>query len=198
MGDSVLAVECMAGDKRGTITGYNKRKCRCDECLCASREYARRYREANREIELERHRRYREANREARQEHQRRYREANRETLRERHRRYYEENREAVRERNRQYDKANPDKVRTHSHTRRARKCGAFVETVVARQVYERDNWVCHICGRVIPDAANHQYPRPNSPSLDHVVALANGGEHSYANCKAAHLRCNIKKGARY
>ena len=194
----MTTVECVAGDKRGTSTGYNSRKCRCDECRYAGSEYNRRYQEANAASRAEDKRRHYKANREAVRERQRQYREANREAEREQQRRYREANRDALRERQRQYNKANPDKTRAREHTRRARKCGAFVETVVARQVYERDNWVCHICGRVIPDAANHQYPRPNSPSLDHVVALANGGEHSYANCKAAHLRCNIKKGARY
>jgi len=198
-------VECVAGDKRGTTTGYAKRKCRCDECSCARREYNRRHYEANREAVLERNRRYREANREANpdaarergREYNRRYREANPEAVWERQRRYREANREARREYNRQWAKENPDKTRAHHHTRRARKRGAFVETVVPREVYERDNWTCHICDMRINKATSNVWPKPTSPTVDHVIPLAKGGEHSYANCKAAHLCCNMRKGAR-
>ena len=31
---------------------------------------------------------------------------------------------------------------------------------------------------------------------LDHVVPLAKGGEHSYANVKTACADCNLRKGA--
>ena len=33
-------------------------------------------------------------------------------------------------------------------------------------------------------------------PSLDHVVALANGGMHTRRNVQLAHFACNSKKGA--
>mgnify|MGYP002638221667 CR=1 FL=1 len=191
--------ECVAGDKRGTNTGYTNRKCRCDECRTAAKEYKRRHYEANREAVRERQRRHYEANREALLEKHRQYREANRETVAEQKRRWDEANREAVREQQRQYYEANPDKARAKWHTRRARKRDAFVETVVPRQVFERDNWICHICNKKINRKA--VAPQWDSASIDHVIALArgraNGGVHSYANCKAAHLRCNKSKGAR-
>jgi 5-methylcytosine-specific restriction endonuclease McrA len=61
--------------------------------------------------------------------------------------------------------------------------------------IYVRDGWLCGICGHAIdPDL---RWPDPMSVSLDHVVALANGGDHSAANLQAAHLVCNIRKGAR-
>jgi 5-methylcytosine-specific restriction endonuclease McrA len=31
---------------------------------------------------------------------------------------------------------------------------------------------------------------------IDHVIPLARGGEHSYANAQAAHGPCNMRKGA--
>jgi hypothetical protein len=205
-------VECVAGDKRGTYTGYTNRKCRCDECRCAKNEYKRQYREANREAVLEQQRQWREANRETVRERNRRWYEANREEEQKRSRRRYEANREAARERNRRWreanrevkrerdrrwNEANPDKRRAHKHTRRARKRDAFVEVVVPREVYERDNWTCHICDLRINKATSNVWPRPTSPTIDHVIPLAKGGEHSYANCKAAHLRCNTRKGTR-
>lgn len=193
-----MLIECAAGDKRGTTTGYTRRKCRCDECLCARREYDRQYREANRAAIRENYRRWYKANPKAMNKKSRRNYEVNREAMRERNRRWREANREADRERHRRYHEANPDKKRARWHARRARKRDAFVEVVVPRQVYERDNWTCHICELKISKATSNVWPRPTSPTVDHVVALANGGEHSYANCKTAHLRCNLSKGARY
>jgi 5-methylcytosine-specific restriction endonuclease McrA len=32
---------------------------------------------------------------------------------------------------------------------------------------------------------------------LDHIVPLARGGEHSYANTQPAHPTCNRRKGAK-
>lgn len=32
-------------------------------------------------------------------------------------------------------------------------------------------------------------------PTLDHLVPISQGGEHSYANVRAAHRRCNSRRG---
>ena len=34
------------------------------------------------------------------------------------------------------------------------------------------------------------------APSIDHIVPLSKGGEHSYANCALAHTGCNSAKSA--
>ncbi len=64
-----------------------------------------------------------------------------------------------------------------------------------APEVFERDGWVCGICGQLIDPVL--KWPEPRSASLDHVLPLAAGGEHTRANTQAAHLICNIRKGAR-
>ena len=70
---------------------------------------------------------------------------------------------------------------------RRARKAGAFVERVYRARVFERDSWRCQLCGkRLVRDEVA---PHPSSPTLDHIVPLAAGGEHSYQNVQAAHFR---------
>jgi 5-methylcytosine-specific restriction endonuclease McrA len=35
------------------------------------------------------------------------------------------------------------------------------------------------------------------SASVDHIIPLVLGGEHSMANVQAAHLVCNLRKGDR-
>lgn len=75
---------------------------------------------------------------------------------------------------------------------RRARERAAHVEDVDRVVVFERDGWTCGICGDAI-DAAL-PFPDPGCATVDHIVPLAKGGEHSYANCQAAHFGCNSGK----
>lgn len=89
----------------------------------------------------------------------------------------------------------NPELYADRDHRRRARLLGADSEDVERLVVFERDGWVCQLCGDPIDKTLRH--PDPLSPSLDHRVPLVKGGAHSYANTQAAHLTCNLRKGAR-
>jgi len=75
---------------------------------------------------------------------------------------------------------------------RSARKRNAFVENVSTKKLAKMQNWKCHLCGGKISKTA--KAPHPHSLSLDHLIPLSLGGEHSYANCAAAHFRCNSLK----
>lgn len=78
---------------------------------------------------------------------------------------------------------------------RRALERGATVEKFARAEIFERDGWICHLCGGLIDRDAR---PRSSkAPSLDHVIPLSLGGEHSRANTKAAHFGCNARKGNR-
>jgi len=82
---------------------------------------------------------------------------------------------------------------RRRNHERRAKTKGAaVVELVDPQKVFERDRWRCHLCRKVIPRRLF--YPDRRSASVDHIVPLAEGGEHSYRNVAAAHLGCNLDK----
>lgn len=87
------------------------------------------------------------------------------------------------------------ERKKANWHARRARKHEAFVESVSVDVVASRDGFSCGICKTRVDMSV--QYPDPLSRSLDHVVPLALGGEHSYANTQLAHLACNVSKGAR-
>ena len=93
---------------------------------------------------------------------------------------------------------ANPpwtEKRREDYQRRRAQKFGTQTEPINNGSVYERDGWVCGICGgSVNPESV---YPDPLSPSLDHIEPLSLGGAHTYANVRLTHLRCNVARGNR-
>ena len=62
-------------------------------------------------------------------------------------------------------------------------------------RVFERDGWACHICRGDIDRAL--AFPHRDSATVDHVIPLTAGGAHSYENCRAAHYRCNSRKGSK-
>lgn len=78
-----------------------------------------------------------------------------------------------------------------HHKRRRAAQRGAQAERVDRDVVGERDGWRC-FCGKRINRAI--AYPDPMSPSLDHVIPLAQRGPHTYANTRIAHLTCNVTR----
>jgi 5-methylcytosine-specific restriction endonuclease McrA len=71
----------------------------------------------------------------------------------------------------------------------------AFVEDVRKAVIAERDRWKCQLCGKKVNKTL--RAPHPMSWSIDHIVAISVGGEHSYANTQLAHLGCNVAKGHR-
>lgn len=79
---------------------------------------------------------------------------------------------------------------------RRAARAGAEVREIFTREeIFARDDLTCYLCGErcdpsVDPLAARY-------PTVDHVVALVNGGEHSRANARTACYGCNSAKGDR-
>lgn len=83
--------------------------------------------------------------------------------------------------------KAKRDLIR--AKRRRASYRGVESEDVDRELLGERDRWVCGICLRKVDKAL--AYPHPKSQSLDHVIPLAEGGPHTYANTRIAHLACN-------
>lgn len=84
---------------------------------------------------------------------------------------------------------ANRERMREYRMARKARVLSLFVERVSAKIVFERDEGICGIC---------HKPVDPFNYHIDHVIPLAAGGPHSYANCQVAHPTCNLQKGSRY
>lgn len=76
--------------------------------------------------------------------------------------------------------------------TRRERLALQKVDKVDKKRVFERDYYKCQIC--LGPCKREWILGDPASPTLDHVIPLAKGGAHSYANCRTAHAICNSMK----
>lgn len=116
----------------------------------------------------------------------RRRRQANPEATHAYERAYYAANRAQFHARQRRYYLANPAKAKEASALRKARKRHApVVEAVSLAVIYQRDQGICSLC---------HQPVNRAEASMDHIVPLSKGGEHSYRNIALAHLSCNLAK----
>ena len=78
------------------------------------------------------------------------------------------------------------------SQRRRALRRGAYVEPVYRHKVFIRDNYVCQLCMK--PCLTDVSVQHMQAPTIDHIIALANGGEHSMSNVQTAHRICNCRK----
>jgi len=71
----------------------------------------------------------------------------------------------------------------------------AFVTTRVRREIYERDGYVCQLCGE--PTDPEAHYLSDRFPSLDHIRCQSWDDEpdHSPENLRTAHRICNSIRG---
>jgi 5-methylcytosine-specific restriction endonuclease McrA len=77
---------------------------------------------------------------------------------------------------------------------RRARIKHNFVDVVRRSRVFERDGYRCHICGQKTD--RTKCVPHPRAPTIDHLIPIALGGEHSHVNVATAHFLCNATKSS--
>ncbi len=87
--------------------------------------------------------------------------------------------------------------VKSNQALRRFRKVGLPAEVVDRIEIFERDEWTCHLCTHTVnPDLPGRH---PFAPSLDHIISLAHldSPGHVWENVALAHLRCNTSKNAR-
>lgn len=194
-----------------------KAKCRARSAKCyranpeRGRQLSQNWRDANRELARElgrkqhwRHREkkklYRLANAGHIKARNAEYRKKNAGRIKAYNYAYNRENREAITERVKKCVAAKPDHYyKIHKAVKERRRVRLInqgpTEKFVEVEIFERDNWRCQLCGKPVDKAL--VYPDPFSPSLDHVVPVANGGGHTRLNCQLAHLRCNLSKNNR-
>jgi len=89
----------------------------------------------------------------------------------------------------RRWELAHPNECRERARRRRAHLYNAPVrEPIDLDMVYARDRAICSLC---------HQHVKRAEASVDHIVPLSKGGEHSYKNVALAHFICNVRKNNR-
>lgn len=81
---------------------------------------------------------------------------------------------------------------RTGKALRRARKRAVAYETVRPHEVFARDGYRCGLCGKRCNSTA--AVPHPRAPTLDHIIPLSKGGEHTMRNVQCACFKCNTAK----
>jgi hypothetical protein len=72
---------------------------------------------------------------------------------------------------------------------------GARYEVIHRWKIYDRDGWTCGICHGAIDRTS--RWPDQMCASADHIIPLAVGGDHAYANIQSAHWLCNVRKNIR-
>ena len=97
----------------------------------------------------------------------------------------YDRNKESIQAGCRRWEITHPVEVIMLQHRRRALLHSAFIEDVRIDILYARDDGICKICNQ----PCGYQ-----DATIDHVLPLSLGGEHSYMNTQLAHLICNCKK----
>lgn len=68
---------------------------------------------------------------------------------------------------------------------RRALQHNAFVEDVDRAELWRQHQGKCGICNQPV---------KLNKTTIDHIIPLCRGGDHSYENCQPAHSECNMIK----
>lgn len=117
--------------------------------------------------------------------------ERKREIWREASRRYRAAHLDQVRKQERESRKRNYFKnkpmIKAHNKLRRAREKGAEKTEVIHLSVLaDRDGWICHLCKELV---------QKDSWSMDHLIPLSLGGNHTYDNVALAHRLCNVRRG---
>lgn len=82
--------------------------------------------------------------------------------------------------------------MRKVQHRRAKQLRENFVEDVSYDALYKRDKGICRVCG--LPVHSDKFCDNNWGGTIDHIIPLSVGGEHSMSNCQLAHRICNSIK----
>lgn len=77
-------------------------------------------------------------------------------------------------------------------HRQRAKKYGVRAVHIRPKDIFERDGWICHVCGELTLKDGPSDHPL--AATLDHIIPLSAGGTHTPGNVKTAHFKCNVER----
>jgi len=175
----------MEFSKSATAKNGHKGWCK----MCSNKGHKAWYR-ANRKKCLIDRKAYYQANKEKVAALQKAYELANKKKVAARKRAYCLANKEKIAA----YYAKNREKRNVNNRKYKSLKAGNNHESYKDIDVFERDGWICQLCGRKINRRL--KWPHPYSKSIDHIIPLSKGGADALINVQSAHLRCNISKNA--
>lgn len=87
---------------------------------------------------------------------------------------------------------SNKREQRKSLRRKRRMRVAAARELYRVTDVFARDGWRCHLCGRATKRDA--KVPHPRAPTIDHLVPLSAGGGDTPLNVATAHFECNWRR----
>ena len=97
-----------------------------------------------------------------------------------------------VNERHREHETERHKRAEKERKKRRDKMIRSCVEVVLYDDLFQRDSGCCQICG--LPVHSEKGVDDYWDGTIDHIVPLSKGGEHSMSNCQLAHRVCNSLK----
>jgi len=92
------------------------------------------------------------------------------------------------------------NRIKIIRKNKKAHENGKVDYSITIEKLVSRDSNTCYLCGDECNDSdymmdGNNNFIAGNLyPSIDHVIAVNNGGTHTWDNVKLAHRHCNIIK----
>lgn len=77
----------------------------------------------------------------------------------------------------------------------KAKQNGHFDIDIDVYKLVKRDGDKCYLCNN--KTSFELDYNDPKYPTIEHVLAISNGGTHSWGNVKVACRECNTRKGSK-
>ena len=77
----------------------------------------------------------------------------------------------------------------------KAKQNGRYDKDINIYKLIERDGEQCYLCGDAVSFELNCYDPK--YPTIEHVLAISNGGTHSWDNIKVACRDCNCRKSSK-
>ena len=59
-------------------------------------------------------------------------------------------------------------------------------------EIFDRDGWICFVCNKKID--RHRRFPDLMAATLEHIVALKDGGTHTADNTTCSHAACNFAR----
>ena len=152
-------------------------------------EYQKKYKEEHKKEIKEYHKQYREGHKEEIIKRRKKHYENNKEEIKKKQKQYYKDNKEDILERNKRYRETPQGQTsRFNSHNKRRNKKQTQGNGITTTQWYEMMNffeWKC---------AYSDMYMSRDVRSIDHIIALDNGGLNEIWNCVPMYRLYNSSK----